>query len=80
MASVKTTKALKKFRIKNFTCQCLISMIGFTSQVGFKTTKALKNFRIKNFTLQLRCSLINVYWIDFLGWVQDDLNEDDQGP
>ena len=80
MASVKTTKALKKFRIKNFTCQCLISMIGFTSQVGFKTTKALKNFRIKNFTLELTSTFYINYWIDFLGWVQDDLNEDDQGP
>ena len=50
MASMKTTKALKNFRIKNFTrlCLCLYGL----KMTSMKMTKALKNFRIKNFTRQ----------------------------
>ena len=64
MASMKTTKALKNFRIKNFTrlCLCLYGLKMTSMKMtkalknfrmaSMKTTKALKNFRIKNFTRQ----------------------------
>ena len=44
MASMKTTKALKNFRIKNFTrlCLCLYGL----KMTSMKMTKALKNFRM----------------------------------